>query len=136
MPFTDPMADGPAIQLAGQRALKAGTRLDDVLAMAQRYRRESGDDDTPLVLMGYFNLIYQRSAERFCRDAAAAGIDGMIVVDLAPEEADQLKPAAEAADEMAGPDDCRMPQLAMTSACTRSRASSTCFLSWLLVSLA
>jgi tryptophan synthase alpha chain len=97
MPFTDPMADGPAIQLAGQRALKAGTRLDDVLGMVQRYRRETGDDDTPMVVMGYFNLIYQRGAERFCRAAAAAGIDGMIVVDLAPEEADQLKPAADAA---------------------------------------
>ena len=96
MPFTDPMADGPSIQLAGQRALKAGIRLDDVLAIARRFRAD-GDNDTPILLMGYFNLIYQRGPAKFCADAAAAGIDGLIIVDLPPEEVEQLKPHAEAA---------------------------------------
>ena len=96
MPFTDPMADGPAIQLAGQRALKAGTRLDDVLGLARRFRA-GGDKDTPILLMGYFNLLMQRGVERFCREAAEAGVDGFIIVDLPPEEAAQLKPQAEAA---------------------------------------
>jgi tryptophan synthase alpha chain len=96
MPFTDPMADGPSIQLAGQRALKNGTRLDDVLTLVRRFRA-AGDKDTPILLMGYFNLLMQRGVERFCRDAAEAGVDGFIIVDLPPEEADQLKPQAEAA---------------------------------------
>src|SRR5215475_2768531 len=94
MPFTDPMADGPSIQLAGQRALKAGTAVDDTLDMVRRFRKETGDDDTPILLMGYYNLVYQRGAERFCKDAAAAGVDGFILVDLPPEEADELKPHA------------------------------------------
>ena len=79
MPFTDPMADGPSIQLAGQRALKAGITVD-----------------TPILLMGYYNLVYQRGAERFCKEAAAAGVDGFILVDLPPEEVDELKPYAAA----------------------------------------
>jgi tryptophan synthase alpha chain len=94
MPFTDPMADGPSIQLAGQRALKAGITVDTTFDMVRRYREESGDGDTPILLMGYYNLVYQRGAERFCRDAAAAGVDGVILVDLPPEEADELKPHA------------------------------------------
>lgn len=96
MPFTDPMADGPSVQLAGQRALKAGITVDATFDMVRRFRKETGDNDTPILLMGYYNLIYQRGAERFCKDAAAAGIDGFILVDLPPEEVDQLKPYADA----------------------------------------
>lgn len=97
MPFTDPMADGPSIQAAGQRALKAGITMDKTLDMVRRFRAETGDRDTPVLLMGYYNLIYQRGVERFCKDAAQAGVDGFIVVDLPPEEADELKPHATAA---------------------------------------
>ena len=91
MPFTDPMADGPSIQLAGQRALKVGTTVDATFDMVRRFRKETGDDATPILLMGYYNLVYQRGPERFCKEAAAAGIDGFILVDLPPEEADELK---------------------------------------------
>ncbi len=96
MPFTDPMADGPSIQAAGQRALKAGISMDRTFAMVRRFRAETEDDDTPVLLMGYYNMIYQRGASKFCADARAAGVDGVIMVDLPPEEADQLKPHAEA----------------------------------------
>ena len=96
MPFTDPMADGPSIQLAGQRALKAGMTVDRTLDMVRRFRKETGDNDTPILLMGYYNLVYQRGAERFCKEAAEAGVDGFILVDLPPEEADELKPYATA----------------------------------------
>ena len=95
MPFTDPMADGPSIQLAGQRALKAGMTVDATFDMVKRFR--AADNDTPIVLMGYYNLVYQRGAEKFCKDAAAAGVDGLILVDLPPEEADEIKPFATAA---------------------------------------
>ena len=84
MPFSDPMADGPAIQAAGLRALKAGQTLAKTLAMARDFR--AGDDDTPIVLMGYYNPIYIYGVERFLADATAAGIDGLIVVDLPPED--------------------------------------------------
>ena len=96
MPFTDPMADGPSIQLAGQRALKAGITVDATFDMVRRFRKETGDDATPILLMGYYNLVYQRGVERFCKEAAAAGVDGFILVDLPPEEADELKPYAAA----------------------------------------
>ncbi|MBM3648363.1 MAG: tryptophan synthase subunit alpha [Alphaproteobacteria bacterium] len=96
MPFTDPMADGPSVQAAGQRALKAGITVDATFDMVRRFRRETGDGDTPILLMGYYNLVYQRGAERFCKAAAAAGVDGFILVDLPPEEADELKPHATA----------------------------------------
>ncbi len=96
MPFTDPMADGPSVQVAGQRALKAGMTVDGTFDMVRRFRKETGDNDTPILLMGYYNLVYQRGAERFCKEAAAAGVDGFILVDLPPEEADELKPHAEA----------------------------------------
>ena len=92
MPFTDPMADGPAIQAAGQRALKAGMTVDATFDMVRRFRKD--DDETPILLMGYYNLVYQRGTERFCREAAEAGVDGFILVDLPPEEADELKPHA------------------------------------------
>jgi len=93
MPFTDPMADGPSVQLAGQRALKAGITVDATFAMVRRFRQEV-DDTTPIVLMGYYNLVYQRGAAKFCKDAAEAGVDGFILVDLPPEEAEALKPHA------------------------------------------
>jgi tryptophan synthase alpha chain len=88
MPFTDPMADGPAIQAAGQRALKAGQTLKKALAMVTAFRK--GDDATPIVLMGYYNPIYIYGVDRFLADAKAAGVDGLIVVDLPPEEDEEL----------------------------------------------
>ncbi|WP_026757927.1 tryptophan synthase subunit alpha [Sediminimonas qiaohouensis] len=95
MPFTDPMADGPTIQLAGQRALAAGQTLQKTLDMAAEFRK--GDDTTPIVMMGYYNPIYNRGVARFLDDARAAGIDGLIVVDLPPEEDEELCiPAAKA----------------------------------------
>ena len=84
MPFTDPMADGPAIQAAGLRALHAGQNLKKTLALVREFRR--GDDATPIVLMGYYNPIYVYGVDRFLADAKAAGVDGLIVVDLPPEE--------------------------------------------------
>jgi tryptophan synthase alpha chain len=88
MPFSDPMADGPAIQAAGLRALKGGQTLKKTLAMAAEFRRQ--DDETPIVLMGYYNPIYIYGVERFLADAKASGIDGLIVVDLPPEMDDEL----------------------------------------------
>lgn len=88
MPFSDPMADGPAIQAAGLRALKNGQTLAKTLGLARAFRGE--DDETPIVLMGYYNPIYIYGVERFLTDAKAAGIDGLIVVDLPPEMDDEL----------------------------------------------
>jgi tryptophan synthase alpha chain len=88
MPFTDPMADGPAIQASSQRALKAGQTLKKTLAMVRAFRKS--DDATPIVLMGYYNPIYVFGVERFLEDAKAAGVDGLIVVDLPPEEDEEL----------------------------------------------
>ena len=88
MPFTDPMADGPAVQAAGLRALAAGMTQPKVLAMVRAFRET--DADTPIILMGYYNPIYSYGVERFLDDAKAAGVDGMIVVDLPPEEDDEL----------------------------------------------
>jgi len=93
-PFTDPMADGPIIQLAGKRALAAGAKMPHTLAMIREFRTE--DDATPIILMGYLNPILSYGPERFCTDAAAAGVDGLIVVDLPSEEADILVPHASA----------------------------------------
>ena len=90
MPFTDPMADGPAIQAGNLRSLAGGMRLREVLAMVAEFRRT--DIATPLILMGYFNPILAYGPARFAADAAAAGLDGTIVVDLPPEEADELAP--------------------------------------------
>jgi tryptophan synthase alpha chain len=94
MPFSDPMADGPSIQAAGQRALKAGMSLRKTLAMVGRLRER--DPDTPYVLMGYYNPIYRYGAEAFARDAVAAGVDGAIIVDLPPEEDAELAGPARA----------------------------------------
>jgi len=88
MPFTDPMADGPSIQAAGLRALKAGMTLKKTLAVVREFRK--GDDATPLVLMGYYNPIYIYGVDQFLVDAKAAGVDGLIVVDLPPEEDSEL----------------------------------------------
>ena len=115
MPFTDPMADGPTIQLAGQRALDGGMTMDKVLGMVRDFR--AGDSETPIVLMGYYNPIYSRGVDRFLTDAKAAGIDGLIVVDLPPEEDSELCLPAQAAGlnfiRLATPttDDKRLPKV-------------------------
>ena len=94
MPFTDPMADGPIIQAAGLRALRAGATVARTLAMVRDFRTE--DNATPIVLMGYLNPILSYGPQRFCVDAAVSGVDGLIVVDLPTEEADLLAPHAAA----------------------------------------
>lgn len=95
MPFTDPMADGPSIQVAGQRALASGMTLARTLEMVRAFRE--GDIETPIVLMGYYNPIYSKGVPQFLAEAKEAGVDGLIVVDLPPEEDDELcKPAADA----------------------------------------
>jgi tryptophan synthase alpha chain len=88
MPFTDPMADGPSIQAAGLRALKAGMTLKKTLEMVRAFRKD--DDTTPLVLMGYYNPIYIYGVDKFLADAKTAGVDGLIIVDLPPEEDTEL----------------------------------------------
>jgi tryptophan synthase alpha chain len=115
MPFSDPMADGPVIQEAGQRALKQGMTLRRILALVSELR--CGDDATPIVLMGYYNPIYRYGPESFSRDAVTAGVDGVIVVDLPPEEAAELTAPARAARldvvRLATPtsDDRRLPAI-------------------------
>lgn len=115
LPFTDPMADGPTIQLAGQRALAAGMTLERTLELAREFRK--GDDTTPIVLMGYYNPIYNRGVDKFLADAKASGIDGMIIVDLPPEEDSELCIPAQAAGlnfiRLATPttDDKRLPKV-------------------------
>ncbi|MBU3261739.1 tryptophan synthase subunit alpha [Roseovarius sp. PS-C2] len=115
MPFTDPMADGPTIQLAGQRALEGGQTLEKTLAMATEFRK--ADDTTPIVMMGYYNPIYNRGVDKFLADAKTAGIDGLIVVDLPPEEDDELCIPAQKAGlnfiRLATPttDDQRLPKV-------------------------
>ncbi len=94
MPFTDPMADGPTIQAAGRRGLLAGATLKGVLGLVREFRREN--NHTPLVLMGYLNPILSYGVKPFCEDAAKAGVDGLIIVDLPPEEADLVLPDASA----------------------------------------
>jgi tryptophan synthase alpha chain len=120
MPFTDPMADGPAIQAAGLRALNAGMTLRKTLQLVRDFR--AGDDATPIILMGYYNPIYVYGVDAFLTDAIAAGVDGLIVVDLPPEEDEELcKPALAAGlnfVRLATPttDDARLPAvLANTS---------------------
>jgi tryptophan synthase alpha chain len=115
LPFTDPMADGITIQLAGQRALAAGITLDRTLEMVRLFRET--DNATPIVLMGYYNPIYSRGVKRFLEQATLAGIDGLIIVDLPPEEDDELCiPAQEAGlhfIRLATPttDDKRLPKV-------------------------
>lgn len=113
MPFSDPMADGPSIQAASLRALKAGMTLAGTLAMVERFRQQ--DDDTPIVLMGYYNPIYRFGVARFLAEAKRVGVDGLIVVDLPPEEDRELCLPALAAGvnfvRLATPttDDARLP---------------------------
>jgi tryptophan synthase alpha chain len=95
MPFSDPMADGPAIQASSQRALKSGQTMTKTLAMVKAFRAE--DDTTPIVLMGYYNPIYVSPVDRFVAHAVEAGVDGLIVVDMPPEEDAELRPAAKEA---------------------------------------
>jgi tryptophan synthase alpha chain len=115
LPFTDPMADGPTIQLAAQRALEGGMTLDSTLQMVRDFR--AGDDTTPVVLMGYYNPIYSRGVDTFLEQAREAGIDGLIIVDLPPEEDEELCLPAQAAGlnfiRLATPttDDQRLPKV-------------------------
>jgi len=115
LPFTDPMADGPTIQRAGQRALEGGMTLAKTLEMVRDFRQS--DDSTPIVLMGYYNPIYSRGVDRFLAEAKEAGIDGLIIVDLPPEEdAELCLPAQEAGlnfIRLATPttDDKRLPRV-------------------------
>lgn len=119
MPFTDPMADGPAIQAAGLRALDAGMTLVKTLDLVRRFRQ--GERDTPIVLMGYFNPIHRYGVDRFVADAKAAGVDGLIIVDLPPEEDTYLCAPARAAGldfiRLATPttDDRRLPAVLANS---------------------
>jgi len=120
MPFSDPMADGPSVQAASLRALRAGTKLTDVLALVAGHRKT--DPDTPIILMGYYNPIFSYGVDRFLADAVTAGVDGLIVVDLPPEHDDELcLPALQAGVNfirLASPttDDARLPAvLANTS---------------------
>ena len=92
MPFSDPMADGPAIQASSARALHAGQTMVKTLAMVKSFRNK--DEITPIVLMGYYNPIYIYGVDRFLKDAVAAGVDGLIVVDMPPEEDAELRPPA------------------------------------------
>lgn len=113
MPFSDPMAEGPTIQRAAQRSLAAKTKMADVLAMVATFRKQ--DDATPIVLMGYLNPVLFHGFEAFAAKAAEAGVDGMIIVDCPPEEADPLADALEAVGvsliRLAAPttDDARLP---------------------------
>ncbi len=113
MPFSDPMADGPAIQASSLRALKAGATLAKTLELVRRFREE--DQSTPIILMGYYNPIYSMGVEAFLAEATAVGVDGLIIVDLPPEEDDELcQPAIEAGlhwIRLATPttDDARLP---------------------------
>ena len=115
LPFTDPMADGPTIQLAGQRALEAGMTLEKTLDLALEFRKT--DTTTPIVMMGYYNPIFSRGVDKFLVDAKDAGIDGLIVVDLPPEEDDELCIPAQKAGlnfiRLATPttDDKRLPKV-------------------------
>ena len=115
IPFTDPMADGTTIQLAGQRALANGQNLEKTLQYARELRKT--DDTTPIVLMGYYNPIYSRGVDKFLVEAVAAGIDGLIIVDLPPEEDSELCLSAQEAGinfiRLATPttDDKRLPKV-------------------------
>lgn len=89
MPFSDPMADGAVIQAAGIRALKAGATVARILELVKWFRRNN--NETPIILMGYFNPVYRYGVEKFCEDAVASGVDGVIIVDLPPEEEDEIR---------------------------------------------
>lgn len=125
-PFTDPMADGPVIQVAGQRALKAGISLKKTLELVRRFR--ALDQDTPLVLMGYYNPIYVYGVPRFIKDALEAGLDGLIVVDLPPKKMRSFacRRSRRACASSVSPR--RRPMIGACPPCSRTRqASSTTF---------
>jgi tryptophan synthase alpha chain len=115
MPFSDPMADGPSIQASSRRALKAGATVAGTIAMVETFRQ--GDSTTPIILMGYYNPVYVYGVERFLSDAKAAGVDGMIMVDLPPEEEEEMCLPAQAAGldfiYLTAPttDDARLPRV-------------------------
>lgn len=115
MPFSDPMADGPAIQAGSLRALQGGMTLRKTLDLARRFRQQ--DSETPIILMGYYNPIYSMGPQRFLEEAVSAGVDGLIIVDLPPEEDDELCEPAVAAGlhwiRLATPttDDARLPKV-------------------------
>ncbi|MBV1900294.1 MAG: tryptophan synthase subunit alpha [Kordiimonadaceae bacterium] len=115
MPFTDPAADGPAIDCAAQRAIAAGATMQQTLGMVTEFRKNN--DTTPIVLMGYFNPVHDYGCKAFAKDAAAAGVDGLIIVDLPPEEDEELRGPANAAGidviRLATPtsDDARLPTI-------------------------
>ncbi len=90
MPFSDPMADGAVIQAAGIRALKAGATVSKIITMVREFRKNN--NETPIILMGYFNPVYRYGVEKFCKDAVDAGVDGVIIVDLPPEEEGEMRP--------------------------------------------
>lgn len=94
IPFSDPMADGPVIQAAGKRALGAGATIAGILELVRGFRKTH--TDTPIILMGYFNPVYRYGNEKFCKDAVAAGVDGIILVDLPPEEEQEMRPYLDA----------------------------------------
>jgi tryptophan synthase alpha chain len=115
MPFSDPMADGPVIQAAGRRALAAGASVEKIIELVRNFRKT--DDHTPIILMGYFNPVYRYGTERFCNDAVEAGVDGVILVDLPPEEDEEIRPYLTATGlkliRLIAPtsDDARLPSL-------------------------
>jgi hypothetical protein len=119
VPFTDPMADGPTIQAAGRRALKAGATLKGVLELVREFRQ--ANDHTPIVLMGYLNPLLNHGIATFCEDAAGAGVDGLIVVDLPTEEADLLLPAAAAHGLDVIRQDQRQPLVGLCLLCQHHR---------------
>ncbi len=126
MPFSDPMADGVAIQLAGQRALGAGQTLTGVLGMVEEFRRK--DETTPIVLMGYYNPIYIHGVDKFLADAKAAGVDGLIVVDLPPKRtaSSACRPSRRGSTSSASPRP--RPTKSASRRCSRTRRalSTTC----------
>ncbi len=93
VPFSDPMADGPTIQAASERALRSGTKLDGIFSLLRDFRRQS---ELPVLFFGYYNPVFHRGPETFCQEAARAGADGLLIVDLPPEEAEEVRPHARA----------------------------------------
>ncbi len=116
-PFSDPMADGPVIQAAGLRALRAGTSLHDVIVLAADFRKQ--DIDTPIVLMGYYNPVYRYGIDAFCKAASKAGVDGIILVDLPPEEEEEFV-------NVATPYDIRLIRLLAPTTDDNRLAALTC----------
>ena len=129
MPFTDPMAEGPAIQASSLRALQAGQTMAKTLQMVREFRKQ--DTDTPVVLMGYYNPVYAYGVENFATEARAAGVDGLIIVDLPPEEDTELRgPATRPASTSYAWPPRRRTKRACRWCSMAPRASSITFRSW------